>query len=177
MTCHLSYMMSHVVRYAARVTSVRWLSDSEAQAWRGLQHMVMALDAAMARQLSADTSLSYPDYVVLVALTDHREGRRRVNGLAGELGWEQSRLSHHLRRMADRGLIDKIPCDQDRRGSWVEVTEAGRDAIRAAAPGHVELVRRLFVDLLDPSELEVLAAIAGRVLEHLAADPDGTDPD
>jgi DNA-binding MarR family transcriptional regulator len=153
------------------------LNDSEAQAWRGLQHMVMALDAAMARQLSADTSLSYPDYVVLVALTDRRDGRRRVNDLAGELGWEQSRLSHHLRRMADRGLIDKIPCDQDRRGSWVEVTAQGRSAIRAAAPGHVELVRRLFVDLLSPAELEALADIAGRVLDHLRSDPDGTDPD
>jgi hypothetical protein len=45
---------------------------------------------------------------------------------------------------------------------------AGRAAIEKAAPGHVEDVRRNFIDLLTPAELDMLAALSERVLRHLA---------
>ena len=81
----------------------RWLNEREERAWRALQFMQMRLEGELARQLAADSGLSYPDYLVLVALTDRADGRLRPFELAGVLGWEKSRLSHHLSRMADRG--------------------------------------------------------------------------
>ena len=48
---------------------VRWLDEREARAWRGLQFMQMQLEAELARQLTVESDLSYPDYSVLVALT------------------------------------------------------------------------------------------------------------
>jgi DNA-binding MarR family transcriptional regulator len=143
---------------------VRWLNEREERAWRALQFMQMRLEGALARQLAADSGLSYPDYVVLVALTDRPDGRLRLFELASVLGWEKSRLSHHTARMTDRGLVRKEKCGSDRRGAHVVVTRRGRKEIEAAAPGHVAAVRRLFVDQLTPSQLDAVGDAAEVVL-------------
>ena len=143
---------------------VRWLTEREERAWRSLQFMQLRLEGELARQLATDSGLSYPDYVVLVALTDRPDGRMRLFELAGVLGWEKSRLSHHVGRMAARGLVRKEKCESDRRGAYVVVTRRGRTEIQAAAPGHVAAVRRLFVDRLTPSQLDALGEAADIVL-------------
>lgn len=148
---------------------VRWLSEAEERAWRALQLMQMRLEGELARQLAADSGLSYSDYVVLVALTDRADGRMRLFELAAVLGWEKSRLSHHVARMATRGLVQKERCDDDRRGAFVVLTKKGAKEIEAAAPGHVRTVRHLFVDRLTPGDLEVIATVAEKVLSDLDA--------
>lgn len=148
------------------VDAVRWLSSREERAWRALQLMHMHLDAALARQL-ATAGLSYSDYAVLVALTDRPDGRSRLFQLAELLGWEKSRLSHQVGRMAARGLVKKETCDSDRRGADVILTRRGRTAIEAAAPGHVAVVRRLFVDRLTPAQLDAVGDAAEVVLAAL----------
>jgi len=146
---------------------VRWLDEREQRAWRSLQHMLMRLDGALARQLAADSGLSYQDYSVLVELTDRPDGRMRLYELADVLGWEKSRLSHHVGRMVARGLVAKEACDTDRRGAYVVITERGCREIAAAAPGHVAAVRRLFVDRITPSQLDAVGEVADIVLATL----------
>lgn len=143
---------------------VRWLTEREERAWRALQFMQMRVEGELARQLATESGLSYPDYLVLVALTDRPDGRMRLFELAAVLGWEKSRLSHHIARMADRGLVGKERCDSDRRGAFVVGTRRGRKEIEAAAPGHVAAVRRLFIDRLTPRQLDAIADIADTVL-------------
>ncbi|MCX7621642.1 MAG: MarR family transcriptional regulator [Acidimicrobiales bacterium] len=149
------------------MSEVRWLDERELRAWRLLQHMHLRLDGELARQLATESSLSYADYVVLVALTDRPDGRLRLFELAQILGWEKSRLSHHVSRMESRGLVAKEQCPDDRRGSFVVVTSKGRTEIKAAAPGHVAAVRRMFIDLLTPEQLDSVAAVAELVLKNL----------
>lgn len=146
-----------------------WLSDRELRAWRALQFMQMRLEGALARQLAEDSGLSYPDYVVLVALTDAPDGRLRAFELAEVLGWEKSRLSHHAARMVDRGLVRKEPCESDRRGAYIVVTDDGREAIAGAAPGHAAAVRHLFVDRLTAAQLDAVRDAAETVLAALEA--------
>ncbi len=147
--------------------NVRWLNDREERAWRALQFMQMRLEGELARQLATDSGLSYPDYLVLVALTDRPDGRMRLFELAGILGWEKSRASHHVARMAARDLVKKEKCGSDRRGAFVVVTRRGRKAIEVAAPGHVAAVRRLFVDRLTPRQLDGIGEAADIVLAAL----------
>jgi DNA-binding MarR family transcriptional regulator len=147
----------------------RWLDEREDAAWRGLLGMHARLTAELARRLAAESSLSYPDYEVLVALTDQPEAQLRVFELAEQLGWEKSRLSHHITRMADRGLVRKVPCKDDRRGSFIAATARGRREIEAVAPGHVAAVRELFIARLSGAQLDALARIAGRVVDPLVA--------
>jgi DNA-binding MarR family transcriptional regulator len=155
------------------MNEVRWLDERELRAWRSLQFMQMRLEGELARQLAADSGVSYPDYLVLVALTDRLEGRMRLFELAEALGWEKSRLSHQVARMADRDLVAKEKCDADRRGAFVVVTGHGRRVIEAAAPGHVAAVRRLFLDRLTPDQLDSIGDAAESVLAALD-EPPGT---
>jgi DNA-binding MarR family transcriptional regulator len=71
--------------------------------------------------------------------------------------------------MATRGLVAKKKCESDGRGSIVVVTARGRREIDAAAPGHVEAVRRMFVDRLTADQLAMICEIA----EHVFANLDG----
>jgi len=142
----------------------RWLEPAEERAWRALQFMQMRLAAELARQLAAESSLSYPEYLVLVAVTDRTDGSARLHQLARDLGWEQSRLSHLVRRMVERGLLTKEPCDTDRRGAFVLATDHGRAEIAAAAPGHVAAVHRLFLDRLTADQIVAVGAAAEAVL-------------
>ena len=146
---------------------VPWLNQREERAWRALQLMQMRLVGELARRLAAESGLSYQDYVVLVALTDRAGGRMRLFELAGILGWETSRVSHHIARMMERGLVTKEKCDSDRRGAFVVATQQGRSEIEAAAPGHLRAVRDLFVDRLTPRQLDALRAAAETVLGAL----------
>lgn len=146
---------------------VNWLTEREARAWRTLQYMQMQVEGELARRLAAESSLSISDYAVLVILTDQPDGNMRLFEICQQLGWEKSRLSHHITRMAKRGLVEKRPCDSDRRGAFVVITEHGRNEIEAAAPGHVGAVRELFIDNLTDKQLDAVGDAAETVLAAL----------
>ena len=152
----------------------RWLNEQEQRAWRGMALMEMQLTARLARELAAD-GLSYQDYAVLAGLTADPDGRLRLLDLGMGMGWEKSRLSHHVTRMVDRGLVTRQKCPTDMRGSFVVITDAGRRAIEAAAPAHVEAVRKYFIDLLTADQIQALGEITGAVLENLTHDCELTD--
>ena len=107
---------------------------------------------------------------MLHPLSEAPDGLLRARELGTEIGWDRSRLSHHLTRMEKRGLIAREECAEDGRGLMVRVTDAGRQAIEAAAPAHVENVQRYFFDLLSNDELETLAAVFDRLLNNLTRD-------
>jgi DNA-binding MarR family transcriptional regulator len=160
------------------VGTPRWLDEDEQRAWLAFQVMQARLSAQLARDLSAHSELSYQDYMVLVALTARPDGRLRVSRLGHELGWEKSRISHQVTRMTERGLVEKGRCGEDGRGALVMVSALGRARIEAAAPSHVDAVRRLFVDRLTPAQLDELAAVSQVVLAAVADEetPEGSEP-
>jgi DNA-binding MarR family transcriptional regulator len=148
---------------------IRWLTEEEQRAWRGLLRMTTQLNARMNRQLLQDYGISLADYEVLVALSEAPAGRLRVFEVADTLAWEQSRVSHQLARMQRRGLITREDCASDARGAFAVLTEAGRAAIERAAPAHVETVRQLVFDGLTRDQLTTLTEVTSRVLDRLAA--------
>lgn len=133
-----------------------WLTEEQQQIWRGYLTMTSGVQIAMHRQLQRDCGLSLADYDVLVALSER--GPQRINDLGAVLGWEQSRVSHQLRRMRERALVERHGTGDDRRGATVELTDSGRAALRAAAPGHAELVRSVVFDGLTAAQLRGLAS-------------------
>ncbi len=145
----------------------QWLTDGEQRAWRGLLRMTSRLDARLNRELQQASGLSLADYDVLVLLTEAPDGRLRMFQLIGDLQWEQSRLSHHLTRMQRRSLVAREECTTDRRGAFVVLTDAGREAIEKAAPAHVATVRRLVFDGLSEQQVAALESIADEVLSRL----------
>jgi DNA-binding MarR family transcriptional regulator len=142
-----------------------WLSEDQQRVWRNYLAVSAGLQIEMNRQLQRDCGLSLADYDVLVALEER--DTCRVNELGERLGWEQSRLSHQLRRMRSRGLVIRRGADDDRRGATVELTADGRAALESAAQGHVDLVRQVVFDGVAPAELRALDRWTSRILERL----------
>jgi DNA-binding MarR family transcriptional regulator len=154
---------AEAVQEPASDGTVRWLTSEEQRAWRALQYLRTPLGSALNRQLTRDSNLSTADYEVLVVLSESAGGLLRAGELGQRTGWEKSRLSHHIKRMVARGLVERRDCVTDGRGLMVGITQAGRQAIRDAAPGHVRAVREYVIDLLTPEQLRVLAEIGEAV--------------
>jgi DNA-binding MarR family transcriptional regulator len=141
----------------------QWLTARQSRAWLAYMKVQLRMSYEMNRQLQADSGLSLSDYDVLVSLGGAPDGRMQVARLAAQIGWERSRLSHHLRRMGERGLVERRTSRDDGRATDAMLTDEGRRALESAAPGHVALVRRLFFDPL-PNDLIVPLTAA---LEHI----------
>lgn len=152
-------------------TTTRWLTDHEQQAWRAYQRLRHQLDARLRADLVRTSGMSDADYAVLVHVSEAPDERVRARDLAEALGWEKSRLSHQISRMEKRGMVERADCPTDARGSFVVLTTRGREAIAAAAPLHVDAVRRYLIDGLSPAQLDALVQIADIVEERLADDP------
>ena len=154
----------------------RWLTEPELAAWKGFQRMYAHLTGTLAHDLAVHSELSMPDYQVIAVLCDQPGATMRAGELGRELGWEKSRVSHHVARMEARGLVERQRCPSDRRGLFIALTPHGRSVQASAAPSHVAAVRRWFVDRLTSDQLAAMAAVADRVVGALAgADPPPCD--
>jgi DNA-binding MarR family transcriptional regulator len=147
----------------------RWLDAREAHLWQSYRDLYRELTGALEARLVRNSGLSGADYALLHPLSVSECGVLRTRDLGRSIGWERSRLSHQVSRMEKRGLVLREECESDARGSMVRLTEAGRAAIEAAAPDHVEAVRGFVFDVLSREEQDTLASLLDRVLEGLAA--------
>jgi DNA-binding MarR family transcriptional regulator len=149
----------------------KWLDPREDRAWRTFMHAHHQLGIRLQQHLLQDSGLTEADYEILAVLSEHPAGRMSAQELCGLLQWEKSRLSHQVRRMEHLELVAREPNPADARSVMICPLPAGRRAIKDAAPHHVHNVRRHFIDLLTPAELDTLAAVHERVLRHLAEEP------
>lgn len=141
----------------------------ELRIWRGFVETTEMLRSQLASRLQSESSLSPGDYGVLLALREADGHRLRSSDLAAKIGWERSRLSHHLGRMERRGLIRREDCAADSRGAEITATDEGLEAFRRASLPHLRAIQQLFVDALTPEQLaaaaEITAALAARLDE------------
>ena len=142
-----------------------WLSPSQLRAWVAYMRVQLRMNYEINRQLQRDSGLSLADYHVLNALSNAPGHKLQVTDLAALIGWERSRLSHHLRRLSDRGLTKCVRSADDGRATDAVLTEEGMNARNEATPGHLMLVRKLFFEPL-PDELVAPFTAA---LEHIQA--------
>ena len=146
-------------------TEPRWLDDTEMRAWRGLLQVLQLLPLALDRQLQAEAGIPHAYYSILAVLSEAPGRSMRMSELAARTATSQSRLSHSVARLEERGWLSRTACPSDRRGAIAVLTDAGQAALAAAAPGHVAEVRRRVFDLLTPEQARSLAEVA----EALAA--------
>jgi DNA-binding MarR family transcriptional regulator len=123
------------------------------------------LVAELDRRLQADVGISHPEYTVLLSLNEAPQRKLRTGELADLLAWEKSRVSHQVTRMAARRLVDRTPCEDDGRGTWIGITAEGRRLLLRAMRDHAVAIRELFVDRLTDDQKASMRAASIAMLE------------
>ncbi len=149
------------------MAETRWLDADEQQAWRAFLTAAHLVLEAVDCQLQRDSGLSRADYEVLVRLSEAPQRSLRMSELSDRTLFSRSRLSHAVARLERQGLVARSSCSSDRRGTFATLTDPGFAALAAAAPGHVETVRRVLLDPLTPTHVEQLRVIATAVQDKL----------
>ncbi|MBF6463590.1 winged helix-turn-helix transcriptional regulator [Nocardia beijingensis] len=148
------------------MTDPPWLDDVEMRAWLGFVRTRDLIAAAVGRDSTKESNLTYVEYSVLAYLAEAPDHRLTFADLAAKLEWSQSRLSHQITRMEKRELVVREPIPDDARRTAAKLTPRGADVLTGAAPAHVQSVRRHMIDILDRQQLVALADIYDTLLAH-----------
>jgi DNA-binding MarR family transcriptional regulator len=149
---------------AGRIAQADALSDLELGAWRGLLRAHARLVKALDANLEAAHGLPLSHYDVLVQVSGAPGERMRMCELADGVLLSRSGLTRLVDRMAKDGLLERCACEDDARGSFACLTDAGRARLQEARPTHLAAVRELFLSAFSDDELARLAALWERVL-------------
>jgi DNA-binding MarR family transcriptional regulator len=149
------------------VSSPRWLDTAEQRAWRNYVEATVMLFDELDRQLQRDAGMPHGYFEILVRLSEADDRTMRMSELATATRSSRSRLSHAVARLEERGWIKRVECETDRRGQLAQLTDKGLDALREAAPGHVETVRAYMIDRLSDEQIIQLGDIAETIVKGL----------
>lgn len=152
------------------MTEPRWLNADERRAWLAQLSINTLLPAALDTQLHAAGKLSLFDYNVLAMLSEAEGRYLPMSELAARTSASLSRLSHVVTKLQNRGWLERRPHPGDARVTTAHLTDAGMATIVGLAPGHVEAVRTLFLDALDPDDVAALARIGEKIVSRLDTD-------
>src|SRR3954462_6912323 len=148
----------------------QWLDEDHQRTWRAWLTVAELVPRALDAQLQRDAGISHAAYVVLAMLSESPGRSRRMSDLARRATQSQSRLSHTVARLEERGWVRRERAAEDGRGNLAVLTDDGWDVVRSVAPGHVDAVREAMFDPLTADQTRAL----GDVLEAVA---DRLDPD
>jgi DNA-binding MarR family transcriptional regulator len=156
------------------VDGVRWLDEDEQRTWRAFLWTSRLLNEALDRQLQQDSGMPHAYYVILVVLSEAPGRTLTMSELARMACSSPSRLSHAVKRLEERGWVRRVRHPDDRRTTLAELTDEGFTVLAAAAPGHVEAVRRHLFDPLTRDQEQQLRDLLFTLLAGL--DPEGQGP-
>ena len=153
------------------MTSSRFYTADELATWVPFAALLELLPRELDGQLLRDENLTHFDYFALSMLSNAADRTLRMSDLASMTNATLPRLSHVVSRLEAKGFVRREPHPGDARATDVVLTAAGRRKVLHATAGHVENVRRLFLDALSGDQAAQLREITSAVLRRL--DPDG----
>ena len=145
----------------------RWLNDSEMRAWTGFLETYDLLHRLVDRQLREDGGVTQIQYEILTRLNESPGRRRRMTELADLVVYSRSGLTYQAGQLAKAGLLSREVDASDERGVFAVLTEAGREHLEKAAPGHLRTVREGFLDSLTEEQTAQLADMMDVTRRHL----------
>jgi DNA-binding MarR family transcriptional regulator len=139
------------------------LPERELAAWAGFLRTHAKLVRELDDELTAAHGLPLSSYDVLAQVESATESRLRMSELADAVLLSRSGLTRLVGRLEDQGLLERVGCENDARGAYAVLTEAGRRRLEEARETHLRGVRERFLDRLDEADQRRLARIWGRL--------------
>ena len=136
--------------------------DPRLAAWSAFLRAHARVVRDLERELQAEQRMALTDYDVLVQLANAGEHRLRMSELADRLLLSRSGATRLVDRLVAQGLIERMTCDDDRRGQWASLTAAGYERLRQASPIHLRGVAEHFLDRLSADDLVALERALSR---------------
>jgi DNA-binding MarR family transcriptional regulator len=141
------------------------LSEAQMLAWRRFLRAHARVTRRLETELLAEQNLPLATYDVLVQLVESPTRRLRMSELAERVLLSRSGLTRLVDRLEREGLVRREPCEDDARGMYTVLTDAGFERLRGATPTHLRGVAEHAVGRLDEQEAAALSALLGRMLQ------------
>jgi DNA-binding MarR family transcriptional regulator len=141
------------------------LSDQQLLAWRRFLRAHALVTRRLESDLMSEQQLPLASYDVLVQLVEAPERRLRMSELAERVLLSRSGLTRLVDRLEREGLVDRAPCEDDARGLYTVLTEAGYDRLRGATGTHLRGVAQHAMGRLDDTQAELLSTLMARILD------------
>lgn len=140
------------------------LSDQELAAWRGMLKVHATVTHELDAQMRSEHGLSVSAYEVLMFLADAPERRLRMAEIAERVLLSRSGCTRLVDRLVELGYVSRCAADEDGRGLFAQLTEAGVEKAAAARRTHLEGVRAFFLSRLGAKDQRALGEIWERLL-------------
>ncbi|MFG2005033.1 MarR family winged helix-turn-helix transcriptional regulator [Spirillospora sp. NPDC048911] len=147
------------------------LDPAELGAYFALIEVSSLLRHTVEQQLRDAGDLSYVQFQLLATLGDAADGSRRMTELADGVVYSRSGLTYQVGLLEKAGLVARGPSAEDDRGVTVTITEAGRGVLARVFPGHIDILRQLFLAPLAPEDVDSLARVLTLVRDHMRSIP------
>ncbi|HEX6353306.1 winged helix-turn-helix transcriptional regulator [Actinophytocola sp.] len=125
-------------------------------------------------QHRAGMPLSY--FELLVQLRYAPGGQLRMSELAAATGSKPSRITHAVNRLEQAGWITRDSHPTDGRGCTATLTDQGIQAMDAARPEYVRVVREHVLGPLTPAEQHQLRVLCEKILASFSDTAHADDP-
>ncbi|MFF8430592.1 MarR family winged helix-turn-helix transcriptional regulator [Streptomyces sp. NPDC016566] len=149
------------------MNELRWLNETEMRAWTGLLETYDLLQRLVDTQLREEGGVTQVQYEILTRISEGPDERRRMTELASLMVCSRSGLTYQVAQLEKAGLLRRQTDPADERGVLAVLTEAGRQVLDRAAPGHLKVVREGLIDQLTPEQVTQLAHIMDTTRDHL----------
>lgn len=121
------------------------------------------LSATLAQRLEEETGLPPTWFDVLLRLGRSHGHMLRMTDLAEQTTLSPSGLTRVVDKLESEGLVRRKSCPSDRRGQNAVLTARGLKRLEAAVPKHVEHLDAALLNLLDPSDRELLERVLRKI--------------
>jgi len=149
------------------MTPRNWTDESEIRTWMRFLAAHSAITRELEAQMMGAHELTLSDYDVLVQLARAPRQRLRNIELANAVVLTRSGVTRLVDGLERDGLVTRVSCPSDKRGTLVALTDEGMRRLREAARTHLEGVREAMDKLLGE-----LPGGADCDLEHRACLPE-----
>lgn len=139
------------------------LDIAEQKSWQNYLHAALRFHSAMDHWLTDAHQLSVIDLRVLDILDKSVDGAARMGDLADALAANAHHMTKRIRRLEERGLVQREPNSDDRRGVVARITEDGRRTVGHAGLDYAKGVRTHLIGSLSRRQLVTLEENCRRI--------------
>jgi DNA-binding MarR family transcriptional regulator len=145
---------------------MEYFSALERASWGEFLSTYAMIDRIIESDLQEHARITHVEFEVLLRLSKQENHRLRIQDIAAQSILTRSGVSRVVERLEKAGLVIREEADEDKRGAYAVLTNAGMERFQVAIQFHLACVRRTFLDVFTDEELTQMADFWKRIKEH-----------